>query len=303
MIVRPRPGPFDLLFAMRGSIVPLVLPRLLLIALLALALAVADRLHPHGFPEFTAAPFTLLGIALSIFLGFRNNACYDRWWEGRKQWGLLVTETRAFAREGVALLPDPALRSRLLRRLAAFAHLAAAGLRGLDGLEKARPWLPPGEAEALRPLRNRPEAVLRRQAADLAGCLRAGQISDVLYAALAAHLNAMTAVLAGCERIRNTPLPYAYSLLLHRTAWLFCLLMPFGFVGTLGFATPAIAAILAYALFGLDALSDELEEPFGLAANDLPLDALVRVIEIDLLEALGEPAVPPPLVAERFVLR
>ena len=305
MIVRPRPGPLDLLFTLRGSIVPLILPRVGVIALLALALAVWDRLRPGGFPEFTTAPFTLLGIALSIFLGFRNNGCYDRWWEARKLWGQLILEARAFAREVSALLPaeEAAARERLLRRTIGFAQSLAAELRGRDGREPARPWLPPEEHPALAGAIHPGEAILRAQSRDLAALLRACRLSDILYAALAAHLNNMTAIQAGCERIRNTPLPYAYSLLLHRTAWLFCLLMPFGFVGTLGLATPLVAAILAYAVFGLDALSDELEEPFGEAANDLPLDAMARTIERDVLEALGAPGLPEPLRPERYVLR
>jgi Bestrophin, RFP-TM, chloride channel len=88
--------------------------------------------------------------------------------------------------------------------------------------------------------------------------------------------------------------PFTYTLLLHRTAWLFCLLLPLGLVGTLGMATPAATTILAYAFFGLDALGEELEEPFGLSQNALSLDALVRAIEIASLEALGETELPPP---------
>ncbi|WP_424137174.1 bestrophin family protein [Roseomonas chloroacetimidivorans] len=303
MIIRPRPGAFDLLFALRGSVVPIVAPRVLVIAALALALVILDRRYPGTFPEFTAAPFTVFGFALSIFLGFRNSACHARWWEGRQLWGRLITENRHFAREAAALLPDPAIRARLLRRTAAFAHLLATGLRELDGQDRARPWLPPEEAEALRGCRNRADAVLRWQSGDLAALLREGRISDILYTTLSAPLAGMTSVQAGCERIHNTPLPYAYSLLLHRTAWLFCLLMPFGFVGVLGLGTPVVAAILAYTLFGLDALGDELEDPFGTETNDLALDAMVRVIEIDLLEALGEAERPEPLRPARYVLR
>ncbi|MBP0491604.1 bestrophin family protein [Pararoseomonas indoligenes] len=302
MIVRSRPGPLDLLVAMRGSIVPLVAPRVLVVAVLALVLAVIERLAPGRFPEMTAAPFTVLGLALSIFLGFRNSACHARWWEGRQLWGQLITENRHFAREVSALVADPLIRARLARRSAAFAHLLAAALRDRDGLESARPWLPPEEARALAGLRNPGSAVLRAQSAELAALLREGGITDILYQTLAEPLARMTSVQAACERIHNTPLPYAYSLLLHRTAWIFCLLMPFGFVGTLGVGTPVVAAIFAYTLFGLDALGDELEDPFGLEVNDLPVDAMVRIIEIDLLEALGEPA-PEPLRPVNYVLR
>ena len=107
---------------------------------------------------------------------------------------------------------------------------------------------------------------------------------------------------AACERIQGTPLPFAYTLLLYRTAWLYCLLLPFGLAESLGWGTPVATALVAYTFFGLDTLGDELEEPFGTAANDLPLDALLRVVDGVVQDALGEP-VPPPLSPERFWLR
>ena len=302
MIVRPRPGVLDLLFALRGSVVPIIAPRVLFVTGLALALSLLDKVWPGYFPEMTAAPFTVLGMALSIFLGFRNNACHARWWEGRQLWGRLVLENRNFAREVMALVPESPIRDRLIRRTAGFAHILAARLRGQDGLEKARPWLPEAEAMALAGSSNPPSAILRAQSEDLARLRRDGVIGEVLYTALNAPLAGMNFAAASCERINNTPLPFAYSLLMHRSAWLFCLLVPFGFVGTLGFGTPVVLAMLSYTMFGLDALGDELEDPFGTESNDLPLDAIVRAIEIDLLEALGVAERPEPLRPTNYLL-
>jgi putative membrane protein len=104
----------------------------------------------------------------------------------------------------------------------------------------------------------------------------------------------MVATGAACERIRNTPIPFSYTLLLHRTAYLYCFLLPFGLVDTIGFMTPFVVAIVAYTFFGLDALGDEIEEPFGCSANDLPLEAICRGIEITLRESLGEKDLPKP---------
>ncbi len=104
------------------------------------------------------------------------------------------------------------------------------------------------------------------------------------------------------QRIKSTPTPFAYTLLLHRTAWLFCMLLPFGLVSSLELLTPVLVTIIAYTFFGLDALGDELEEPFGLSDNDLPLSAMVRGIEIDLLESLGD-TLPAPLQPQDYVLR
>ncbi len=84
-------------------------------------------------------------------------------------------------------------------------------------------------------------------------------------------------------------------MLLHRTAYVYCLLLPFGIVDTTGVLTPLVVGVVAFTFFGLDALGDELEEPFGTEANDLPLDALCRGIEIQMREALGETDLPPAL--------
>ncbi|MBC9180065.1 bestrophin family protein [Pseudoroseomonas ludipueritiae] len=299
MILRPRPSSWALLFILRGSIVPVVAPRLLGVTLLGGAVVAAERHWPGLLPELPLASFALFGLALSIFLGFRNNACYDRWWEGRKQWGRLIIEARSLAREATALLgPQPAL----LRRAIGFTHALCARLRGRDELAAAVPWLPPEEAAALAAAPNLPDAILRAMNMELAALRRDGRLSDMLYIGLEERLHGLSEVQAACERIRSTPLPFAYTLLLHRTAFLFCLLLPFGLAGTIGLATPFASALLAYAFFGLDALGDQLEEPFGLEPNDLPLDAITRTVEIELLAALGETDLPPPLRPVRFCL-
>ncbi|MFT8243009.1 bestrophin family protein [Roseomonas sp. BN140053] len=304
MIIRPRPTSSDLLFALHGSILPRIALRVGALTLLATLLAWLDRVIER-FPEITAAPFSVLGLTLSIFFGFRASTCYARWWEARTLWGRLIVEARGFGRDAAELLPatEAALRGRLVRRVVGFVHWLEVRLRHGDGPVAAAPWLPPAEAAALGGKRNPGNAILQAQTAELVACLRRGQLSDILYASLAKRLDGMAAVQSGAERILTTPMPFAYSLLLHRSAWLFCLLLPFGFVGTLGFFTPLVTAILAYTLFGLEALSDELEEPFGLAQNDLPLSAMTRMVEIDLLECLGEAELPAALHPENGVLR
>ena len=303
MIVRPRPSALGLLFTLRGSIVPLIALRVVVIAAVSSIVALVHHLRPGLLPELSPTPFTLLGLGLSIFLGFRNNACYDRWWEARKQWGQLLTDVRCLARAMAALLPpDPALQRRAARRIAAFAHALTARLCSRDEQHAARAWLPPDEAACLHARRNPPDAILRAITAELACCLRRGEITDINFAGLKAHVTALCAVQAACERIRSTPTPSAYTLLLQRTAWLFCLLLPFALVGTTGVIAPVVAAVLAYAFFGLDALGDELEEPFALRQNTVPMDALVRTIEIEILEGLRETDLPAPLQPVRSVL-
>lgn len=305
MIIRPRPHGWQLLYILRGSIMPAIAPKVLAIGVLALAVAAfAELAHPPGIERISVVPFSLLGLMLSIFLSFRNNACHERWWEARKQWGQLVYESRSLARQCAVLLAgDPARRQRVGYLVAGFAQVLAARLRARDMQAAALPWLPGRDAALLRGRGNVPDQMLTLISAELAQPLHEGRLDAYLYGQLEARVHALSAIQAACERIAGTPLPFAYTLLLHRCAWLFCVLLPFGLVTALGWATPVVSMLLAYAFFGLDRLGDELEEPFGLEPNDLPIDALVRTIEIDQREALGERDLPPPLLPRDYLLQ
>jgi putative membrane protein len=118
-------------------------------------------------------------------------------------------------------------------------------------------------------------------------------VSDVLFAACLAQLDILTATAGGCEHIRTTPVPYAYEVLLHRTTYFYCALLPFGLVESTGSATPIVAVFISYAFLALHTIAGELEDPFGQDANDLPLDALTVHIERSLGEAVGAASLPP----------
>lgn len=302
MIVRPHPSAISLFFILRGSILRAIAGELLAVCGIAILVVLLHGRVPWLFSGLTLPSFTVLGLALSIFLGFRNNVCYQRWWEARRQWGQLIAETRAFLRDLQALLPgDDGATRRIGYRAVAFAHALRGQLRREDG-SSAESWLPPEEWQAVAALRGKPDRILHFQAREIAALLRDGRLSDILYRIFSDRLNAMTAIQAACERLHATPTPFAYTLLLHRTAWLFCLLLPFGLVSTLGLATPVVTVILAYAFFGLDALGQELQEPFAMTENAVPLDSLVRIIEIGTLEVVGGRPVPEPLAPHDYVL-
>ena len=300
MIVRRKPSFWGVLFTLRGSIARHIAPRLLTITVFACIVTVLSFRDPAYFARLSAAPFTLIGLSLSIFMSFRNNAAYDRWWEGRRQWGQLIVEVRSLIRESSAFQADPA-RAPILRATCGFCHALCARLRDKDEIDAARGWLDPGLDLAQAP--NVTDSVLAEVGRHCSSLASAGTISEWRYTILEARLVAMSGIQAACERIKTTPLPFAYTLLLHRTAYLFCLLLPFGLAAPLGWATPLVTAIVSYTFFGLDALGDELEEPFGYDVNDLPLDALVRLMERDVRFALGETDLPPPLAPVDYLLQ
>jgi putative membrane protein len=316
MIVRDRPSALRLFFILRGSVLPRIWMHLAVSTLLALLVTWTDGQFGHHKLHFTTTPFTLMGLPLAIFLGFRNNAAYDRYWEGRKQWGELVLRSRSLARQCLSLVAPGAADAagqpqvRIVRRAIAHAHALRHRLRAgtpadvPDGAsaDDVAPWLEPAEWERVRALPNVPYALMLEMGTDLGHCLRTGRLDACLAPSIDASLSALTAVAASCERIRGTPIPFSYTLLLHRTAYLYCFLLPFGLVDTIGYLTPVVSAIVAYTFFGLDALGDELEEPFRASDNGLPLDALCRTIEIDLRTALGERDLPPALLPENYRL-
>lgn len=305
MIVRDRPSGLRLFLALRGSVLPRILPALVVNIVIA---TLVTWSHGDLFQlkiTLTAIPFTLIGLPLSIFLGFRNNAAYDRFWEGRKLWGELVLRSRNFARQCLSLIdyPAPALaaaglddaRVRMVYRAIAFNHAVRDLLRDQPPDPRMQALLAPAEWDHMARAANPPDYLMLQMGMDLRLCLKEGRIDPCLAASVDATLSAMTGAAASCERIRNTPVPFSYTLLLHRTAYLYCFLLPFGLVDSIGFMTPFVVAIVAYTFFGLDALGDEIEEPFGLESNDLPLDAICRAIEIDLRSALRDVDVPAPL--------
>jgi putative membrane protein len=295
MIIRDRPGVHELLFALRGSIVPLIAPGVFALMLFSAGMVWLN--HEFDlFPPIDAIGFTVFGIALSLFLGFRNNAAYDRWWEARKLWGGLLADMRSFAREVDLFVADDARKEKLLLGALAFLHLHRANLRKLKNDAEARAVAGP-LADAPHP----PCAALDSVAALLGEAKRDGAIDGFGALALNQRLASMTLQQAGCERIVTTPLPFVYSLLIYRTTYLYCLLLPFALIGPAGWMTPVFVGIVGYVFLGLAEVSEELSHPFGTTPNALPLDAICRAAEISLAPHLGRTP-PAPLKAVDYYL-
>ena len=316
MIVRDKPGLVQLLTAARGSVLPqIALPLLSLIAVSA-ALTLIDRTLVK-LPHSGATPFAVLGVALSLFLGFRNNAAYDRWSEARKLWGGLVADLRSLARELDLFLPDPVPRHHILRLSLTFLHLHRLNLRRQPPNAAAPNAAAPNaaapdaanpdaaalacDAQTFASAAHPPCAALDALNAVVAQAYRDGRLDGFGARTLTARLGSIAQGQAGCERIATTPLPYVYSLLIFRTVYLYCLLIPLALIGPEGWLTPLFVGIVAYVFLGLAEVTEDLAHPFGTTLNALPLDALCRAVEISLAPHLDQPA-PPPLLPQDFHL-
>ena len=297
MIIRHTTSTMKMLLSWRGSLLPKILPPIGVLMLLSAIIGGLEYNNLFHFPELPLSAFTLLGIVLSIFLGFKNTACYDRWWEARKLWGILIATARHLDRD-CRLLPQ-GRRERVINHVIIFANILRDRLRQQSNNPDVLLETTSMNEAQLRQLSqhvNAPQYTLGLIHWELMQALKDAEISDICYTQLNQHVHELSLVHTGCDRIATTPIPFAYSVLLNRTVYIFCFLLPFSLGGLLGLATPLVVGVLAYTFLGLDALSSEIEEPFGTQSNDLPLDFMVRTIEIDLLGGLGKPT-PPPIQA------
>ncbi|KKW90439.1 hypothetical protein YP76_20880 [Sphingobium chungbukense] len=271
---------WEVFFAFQGSIVSVIAWRVAILTMLACGIVYWTR-HNHVNPiaNFGPEPFTFIGISISVFMSFRNSACYDRWWEARKQWGRLIVSARSLARELRGVVPAPD-RDRILLGVCAYARSLRARLRGLDEARAASEWI--GQDTDVLALPNPTNQILDRIGEHCSRLAVQGIVSEWRYMLLENRLTELCDVQASCERIRNTPLPFAYTLLIHRTTYLFCCLLPFGLATHLGWGTPILVTVVSYTFFGIDAIGDAIEDPFGETANDLPLDDIVKTIEREL---------------------
>ncbi|QDE39618.1 bestrophin [Luteibacter pinisoli] len=284
------PGIRSLLFAYRGTIMPVIWRRVAYAVLLSALVAVLDLKYGWFRGGLNATPLTLMGLTLAIFLGFRNQVAYQRWWEARTLWGELLIVARDLARQLSAFLPSasPTTRATLMGMVIAFAHALRHHLRGSDPTPELTRWLSPRLAEDILAAPNRPAYLLHRMGIAFAEAARSDGADPILVATVDGKISQLSHVLAGCERISGTPIPFSYILLLHRSVHVYCFFLPFCLVGVMGWFTPVVVAILAYTFFGLDALGDQIEDPFDVMPNDLPIDAYTTAIQNDLLALLDE---------------
>ena len=291
MIVRPHLHWFSLLFVWRGSVLPYITTRLLLVLLVSVASVLCSPwwMSTHAASAFSIPPFTLMGVALAIFLGFRNTVSYERFWEARKQWGALLIVARALTREVASYAAtDVALQRRVALTLAAFVYALKHQLRGTDPTPDLACRLEAPALEALAGARFVPPLVLLGLARELCAAQRAGTVSDLQLQSMDASINLLGDACGACERIATTPIPYTYRVLMNRTVTVYCLLLPFGLSTAIGWLTPLIATFVAYTFLALDVIGEQIEEPFGTEPNDLALASLCHTIEVAVCELVGE---------------
>ena len=305
MIVKDKVSWVRLLFHLRGSSIVETWPRIFTVTVTAAVVTYIELYYSIQAYTLTTTPFLLVGVALGIFLGFRNGASYEKFWEGRKLWGALVNTARSLTRQ-ICHMTDSqqnheilqSFQAMFVKRIIAFAHALRCHLRDQEPFEEIKKFLPADDYAAVVAAKHRPLIILQQLGRDLAIARDRRWLNEYNHPFLETQLNEFSNILGGCERIKNTPIPFSYSVLTHRIVAAYCLSLPFGLVETTGVLTPIVVLMISYAFFELDAIGDEIESPFGLQPNDLSLSAISRNIEINLLELINDPDrpdVPKPI--------
>jgi putative membrane protein len=232
--------------------------------------------------EVSNVVHSLLGFVLSLFLVFRTNTAYDRWWEGRKQWGGLVNVSRTLAIRVREFSDDPAAQAHFAEAIPGFVKALRDHLRPNQPGDPEAPNVAEFTAAAHVP--NAWAQGMERRANAM---LKAGDLTDQQHWLIAQNLERMVDILGACEHILKTPVPYSYSMFLKKFIFLYVVTLPIGFVATFAWWSVPVVMLVFYILVSVELIAEEIEDPFGVDENDLPLDGLCETIQGNVEEILG----------------
>lgn len=275
--------------------------------------------HEHRDLEFLGAfdfvPLGFFGTILSVFLAFRNNNAYGRWWEARQLWGQLVNVSRSFSTQVLTYLPQHAqdnkqlaeIQKQLIHRHIAFIHMMRMQLRKDVKIERVDRYLPPDEISHLRNMPNPACAILAKQGEALQNLAAREFISDYRFVSFYENIQQFYDIIGACERIKNTPFPKEIDGFIRCLVWIMMLILPLYMLGVFNDdlsklliipITTSISIIIGFA----NKAGEIMEDPFENRIHDIPLSSLCNTIEIDLLSQLGEGEIPPKHVPNHGVI-
>lgn len=277
-----------ILLTVQGTVLPRIALRTLLVAVIGtLAWLITDRGDANL--AIPSSVHTLVGLALGLLLVFRTNASYDRFWEGRRMMGALVNTSRDLARQLRSFLDasPPGTRAMHGELVVALYATTRRYLRNEREWPELAAQLGAERMAVLAATRCPPLVVARWLSDALVAEAAAGRLSEHRLAALDLSITKLIDFLGGAERIMKTPVPFAYAHHIKGFLTLFCLTAPLALLGSMQQYTPLASAIVAYAMFGIDEIGVEIEDPFGYDPNDLPLDAIGDTIATDVRELVS----------------
>ncbi|MCC7245944.1 MAG: hypothetical protein IT269_09710, partial [Saprospiraceae bacterium] len=222
---------------------------------------------------------SLLGFAISFALVFRTNTAYERWWEGRKLWGALVNNSRNLAMKLASMLPeDDPERAYFRKIIPAYAIALKQHLRSENTRIELFDDLPPHVKARIDHDKHMPNQVASLMMRHVQQMVKEGKITQEQLLFINPELLSFTDICGGCERIKNTPIPYSYGVFIKKFLMVYIATLPFGFVFSLGYIVVPMVGFIFYVLASLELIAEEIEEPFGADENDLPLTRIAQNI-------------------------
>ncbi|NWK97765.1 hypothetical protein DM806_19315 [Sphingobium lactosutens] len=249
-------------------------------------------------------PLTIFGSALALFLGFRSNSAYQRWWEARTLWGAMINASRSLSRATRNFLPDPEakeMKREIIKRQIAYVNALRFQLRRQPIGEEVTKFVAERDKAHALARANPANGLLDSTGRRIDIARQEGWLDTIQQAQMERVLVDIANAQGGMERIKNTPLPYQYRFLPTLFTHMFCVLLPIGLVESLGFATPLGSTVAGLMFMAVLRIGDDLTDPFADSVHDVPLTAMCRTIEIDLLQSIGDEA-PPPIQPVRGIL-
>jgi len=221
--------------------------------------------------------YSLLGFVISLLLVFRTNTAYDRWWEGRKMWGALVNDSRNMAVKITAMELDDETNNFFARHITNFPKVCKEHLR--EGVDFSILNLLPEERAFLDTVEHIPSGIVELIYSKLYQLRKQGIMSEEDLLRIDRNLNGFLDCIGACERIKNTPIPYSYSMFFKKFIFVYVVTLPLAFVTNFSYFSALMATFMFYVLVSLEVLAEEIEDPFGTDENDLPTDQMASSIE------------------------
>lgn len=271
-----------------GPTATALLRRLVVVAIYVIFVTVAEMYYMDLRLKDTPGSFLgAMGILLSLLLIFRTNTAYDRFYEGRQAWGTLVNNCRNLAIFFNAVLTEGDRDSRLFyaKAISNFPFALKNHLRDVPGVDELD-MVEEGERRDLRNFDHKPAGVANQLWVKTEILYREGHISESQHINLNQHLTTLMDVCGVCERIKSTPIPFSYMLFIKLFIMLYVALLPFTIIAAFGYLTVPAVLLTSYILVGLEMIGEEIEEPFGLERNDLPLNQLSQLIRVNVHDIL-----------------
>ena len=232
---------------------------------------------------------SLLGFAISMLLVFRTNTAYDRWWEGRKLWGSLVNNSRNLAIKLSVMLPKEETEQRSFFRkiIPAYAYALHNHLKS----EETRIELfESGDThhifKHIDKEKHIPNQVAMLIFQHIQQLYKQGKIDGNQLIVLNGELQSFTDICGACERIKNTPIPFSYSVFIKKFIFIYIMTLPFGYVFNLGYYVIPVVAFIFYVLASLELIAEEIEDPFGNDDNDVPTAKIAQNIHNHIAELI-----------------